>query len=243
MVEHAASPAEMLFDWDSARDITFEKRDDCTPWARRLGGPRTDAEEVLIGGLPVTLKRPYESIKYLGVLINMNQDWSDQVQSMNEKIRINGARLSAAKLAYTHKSVVEVQKILAGARYALPIIQPCKTLSNEIITARTAVIRKLAGLTKSTDRFFAYLQKQRGGLGAQALEPLYSQLSAEALVADLNDEGCVGRLTRSLTMAQLAHKKADSLAAADDTWIRNVKCPSLSRSQAARSARNGLRVQ
>ncbi len=70
--------------------------------------------------------RPGESIRYLGIMFNMDQKWDDQVKKMVDTLKHRGLQLSRSKLKHYHKRATEESKTLAAIKYALQVVQTKK---------------------------------------------------------------------------------------------------------------------
>ncbi len=64
-------------------------------------------QTITIDGRPVTLCKPTESIKCLGVLVNLAQTWDDQVKQLIHTVKTQGQQLARCKVAYAIKRQME----------------------------------------------------------------------------------------------------------------------------------------
>ncbi len=128
-------------------------------------------------------------------MFNMDQKWDDQVKKMVDTLKHRGLQLSRSKLKHYHKRAIEESKISAAIKYALQVVQTNKTLTGGLMAARNPCLKAITGLPNCTDNDFCFLPKDKGGLGYEAAQPMFSPISAQALVNDLNDLGRVGQLT------------------------------------------------
>lgn len=136
--------------------------------------------EVTISNRPVKLCKPSESFKYLGVHINMAQSWDDHIRKLIHKIKTQGRQQATCRLRYDIKRRIEETQILSGIKYYSSIIQPNKGLTDKLLRARTSGLMAISGLPPCTESRFSYLHKHKGGLGFEAVEPVFAQASMTA---------------------------------------------------------------
>lgn len=82
----------------------------------------------------------------------------------------------------------------------------------------------------------------KGGLGFKPLQPITSQIMAEAVTQDLNDPSPKGHLTRHLLAYQLKTSRIASLREGTARWLKGHKKQALALHQAARACSDGLIV-
>ena len=160
---------------------------------------------VTLHGKHPNILHPHEQpYHYLGVELTMTLNWKFQLEAVKLQAK---AKLNSSMLLPRQKLTYVQICIRPAVTYAFPISQ-YDVKGIQMLDKKMAAIAKQAmKLPRDLPNGVLLSSKERAGIGIGSLFVDYGQLSAAHLTRCFNDEGPLGRSTRSLYVWQHQHSE------------------------------------
>ena len=164
---------------------------------------KNELSAVRLGGQPLPFlhpdKQPY---RYLGVMLTLTLNWSDQVRTLLTNVEQKGARLSSSLCSPSQKLRYIQSSIRPYITYSFPLgiysLQDIKRLDSKLIK----FAKKAYDLGNAAPNNLILEERDKMGMGLDSLMLDYAQLNTAYLVRALNDPGPLGWSTQALLKLQ-----------------------------------------